>query len=164
MSFAEQAKKKYVELGKLATWADAMRHEGRTIATINGSFDLLHAGHLEILFEASLEADLLLVLLNSDASIKQYKGEDRPIIPLKYRQQMVAALEFVNFVSSFEEADPCAVLKKIRPNVHINGSEYGEDCIEAQVVKEGGGRLHLFGRIAGLSTSAILEKIGGTCV
>lgn len=164
MSFAEQAKKKYVDPEQLGLWAEAMRDEGRTIVTINGSFDLLHAGHLEILFEASLEADLLLVLLNSDASIKLYKSEDRPIIPLKYRQQMVAALEFVNFVSSFEEADPCEVLKKIRPNVHVNGGEYGRDCIEAETVKEGGGKLHLFGRIAGLSTSAILEKIGGTCV
>ncbi|MDX8431139.1 MAG: adenylyltransferase/cytidyltransferase family protein [Candidatus Algichlamydia australiensis] len=164
MSFEEQAQKKIVDRKKLGDWADAMRLEGRTIATINGSFDLLHAGHLEILFEASLQADQLLVLLNTDESIKNYKGADRPLIPLKYRQQMVAALTFVDYVSSFSESDPCKVLEVIRPHVHINGSEYGDDCIEAETVKKGGGKLHLFARIPGLSTSTILEKMRMTCV
>lgn len=164
MSFAEQAKKKYVDPKKLGEWADWMRNEGRTIATINGSFDLLHAGHLEILFEASLQADQLIVLLNSDESIKGYKGEDRPLVSLKYRQQMIASLYFVDYVSSFNAADPRKILSEIRPNVHVNGGEYGQDCIEAEAVKKGGGKLHLFARIPGLSTTAILEKMRATCV
>ena len=164
MSFAEQAKKKIVDPKKLGDWADAIRHEGRTIATINGSFDLLHAGHLEILFEASLQADQLLVLLNTDESIKGYKGPNRPLVQLKYRQQMIAALTFVDYVSSFSEPDPRKILEIIRPNVHINGSEYGDDCIEAATIKKCGGKLHLFARIPGLSTSSILEKMRATCV
>lgn len=124
---------------------------------------MLHAGHLYILEQASLEADFLLVALNSDASIQKYKSSKRPIIPLKYRLEMMAALEFVDFVTWFEETDPRDFLLKVRPDVHVNGAEYGSNCIEAEVVKQIGARLHLVDRIPGLATSEILEKIR-TCV
>jgi D-glycero-beta-D-manno-heptose 1-phosphate adenylyltransferase len=131
----------------------------KTIATLNGSFDLLHAGHLFILKEAKKQADLLIVMLNSDASIRGYKGSTRPIIPLEYRLELMAALEFVDYVTWFDELDPCAILQKIRPDVHVNGAEYGENCIEAEVVKQMNARLHLVERIPGLSTSQIIGKI-----
>lgn len=136
-----------------------IRSEGKTIATLNGSFDLLHAGHLQILYEGSLTADILIVALNSDSSIRQYKGPDRPLIPLEYRLQMMAMLECVDFVTWFDEATPLSLLSLIRPDVHVNGSEYGENCIEASVVKEGGGRLHIVELVPGLSTSSIVQKI-----
>jgi rfaE bifunctional protein nucleotidyltransferase chain/domain len=137
----------------------AALRKNRTIATLNGSFDLLHAGHLHILYEASKQADYLIVALNSDASIKQYKSPDRPLIPLKERLQMVAALEFVDFVTWFEETDPCVLLKKIKPDVHVNGAEYGAECIEAKTVTKYEGRIHIVELIPGLSTSQIIEKI-----
>jgi rfaE bifunctional protein nucleotidyltransferase chain/domain len=137
--------------------AASLREEKKTIATINGSFDLLHAGHLEILYFASQQADTLIVALNSDASIQKYKSPTRPIISLSYRMQMMAALEFVDFVTFFEETDPIALLEKIRPHVHINGSDWGENCIEADTVKKWG-RLSIFPHIPGLSTSSILKK------
>lgn len=137
------------------------RNEGKTIVTLNGSFDLLHAGHLHMIYEASKQGDILIVALNSDKSIKKYKSPDRPIIPLKYRLQMVAALGFVDFVTWFDETDPVAILTTIQPDVHVNGSEYGQDCIEADAVKKAGGRIHIVERIPGLSTSEIIEKIGG---
>lgn len=136
-----------------------IRKEGKTIATLNGSFDLLHAGHLEIISQAALQADTLLVALNSDSSIRQYKSPDRPIIPLEYRLQMMAALEFVSYVTWFEETDPRELLNKVRPNVHVNGSEYGENCIEAEVVKQHGGKIHIVSLVPGLSTSDIIKKI-----
>lgn len=136
-----------------------LKQEGKTLASLNGSFDLLHAGHLEILYQASLQADLLIVALNSDASIKKYKSPTRPIIPLEYRLQMVAALDFVTFVTWFEETDPRELLAKIKPDVHVNGAEYGENCIEAETVKKYGGRIHIVSLVPGLSTSAILKKI-----
>ncbi len=83
-----------------------IREEGKTIATLNGSFDLLHAGHLEMIYEASCQADVLIVALNTDASIQQYKSPLRPIIPLEFRLQMVAALESVDYVTWFEETRP----------------------------------------------------------
>lgn len=138
--------------------------KGKTIATLNGSFDLLHAGHLYILAEAKKQANILIVALNSDASIQAYKGLDRPIISLQYRLEMMAALAFVDFVTWFDETDPCNLLLKIKPDVHVNGAEYGASCIEADTVKSFGGRLHLVDRIPSLSTSSIIEKIQRLCV
>ncbi len=126
---------------------------------MNGSFDLLHAGHLYIIQQASLQADRLFLCLNSDRSIQLYKSPKRPIITLQYRLEMIAALEFVDYVTWFEETDPIRVLSVIRPNVHVNGGEYGADCIEAETVRSFGGRLHLVDRIPGLATSAVIEKI-----
>lgn len=140
-----------------------LRSQGKTIATLNGSFDLMHAGHLQILFEGAEVADILIVGLNTDASIQRYKSPDRPIIPLKYRLQMIAALGCVDYVTWFDEDDPRLLLSKIRPDVHVNGAEYGPDCIEAETVRQGGGRLHLVNRIPGLSTSEIIEKVGMLC-
>ena len=151
--------KKLVEPEQLETKVAEIRARNLTLATLNGSFDLMHAGHLFIVHEASKQADRLLVALNSDSSIQKYKSPDRPIISLAYRLEMVAALEFVDYVTWFEETDPRALLARIRPDVHVNGAEYGEQCIEAEVVKQNGGRLHLVRRIPGLATSTLIEKI-----
>ena len=140
-----------------------VRQGGKMLATLNGSFDLLHAGHLEILFQASKQADILLVLLNTDQSIQQYKNPLRPIISLADRLKMMAALAMVDYVTWFAQTDPRALLLRIRPDVHVNGAEYGENCIEADVVKSGGGRLHIVSLAPGLSTSTIINKIVQTC-
>lgn len=136
-----------------------LKRKGHTIATLNGSFDLLHAGHLQIIFEASQMADLLIVALNSDESIRTYKSPDRPIIPLESRMQMMAALEFVDYVTWFDETDPRALLDEIAPHVHVNGAEYGLQCIEADTVIAKGGRIHCVELVPGLSTSQIIQKI-----
>ena len=140
-----------------------LRSEGKAIATLNGSFDLMHAGHLYIIFEAAKTADVLIVALNTDSSIQRYKSPDRPIIALKYRLQMMAALMCVDFVTWFDETDPRALLGKIRPDVHVNGIEYGSQCIEKDVVEANGGKVHLVDRIDGLATSEIIKKIKTLC-
>lgn len=157
--WSEEWKKKLILPKDLANTAEEIRKSGKKIATLNGSFDLLHAGHLQIIYEASQMGDVLILALNSDASIKQYKSPDRPIIALDYRLQMVSALEFVSYVTWFEETDPLVLLDKIRPDVHVNGSEYGENCIEADVVKSHGGRIHIVKLVPGLSTSQVISKI-----
>ncbi len=119
----------------------------------------MHAGHLHMIFEASKKGDILILALNSDRSIQQYKSPKRPIIPLEYRMQMMSALSFVDYVTWFDETDPCAILSIIKPDVHVNGSEYGENCIEAEIVKSNGGHLHIVPLIPGLSTTQILQKI-----
>lgn len=156
-SIACQAK--VIEPYQLITIIEELKQQGKTIVTLNGSFDLMHAGHLQIVYEASLQGDILLVALNTDRSIKQYKSPKRPIIPLEYRLQMMAALQFVNYVTWFDETDPRAMLEKIKPTVHVNGSEYGVDCIEAETVKMHGGRIHIVNLVPSLSTSAIIKKI-----
>lgn len=150
---------KMIDPANLSNRVAALRKEGKTIGTLNGSFDLLHAGHLHMLFEASEQAAILIVALNSDASIRQYKSKHRPIIPLYERLQMVAALEFVDYVTWFDETDPRSILSIIKPDVHSNGAEYGANCIEADTVKMHGGTVHIVSLIPGLSTSNIVDKI-----
>jgi D-glycero-beta-D-manno-heptose 1-phosphate adenylyltransferase len=143
----------------IAQRVDELRSQKKTIATLNGSFDLMHAGHLQIIFEASQVGDILIVALNTDRSIQQYKSPKRPIIPLEYRLQMMAALEFVDYVTWFDETDPRPLLSIIKPDIHVNGAEYGENCIEADTVRSYGGKIHIVQLVPGLSTSAILKKI-----
>lgn len=159
MNLQDFFRKKIYSPEELIQIRQKLKEQGKTVATINGSFDLMHAGHLYILFEAAKQADILIVALNSDASIKRYKGPDRPIIDLENRMKMVASIEFVNLVSWFDEDDPRQFLEKIQPDIHVNGAEYGAECVEAQVVKKHGGKLHLVKRIPGLASSQILKKI-----
>ncbi len=151
--------KKAIEPQALEETISSLRKQNLTIATLNGSFDLLHAGHLYIVSQAKLQADRLIVLLNTDKSVQQYKSPLRPIVPLQYRLEMVAALEFVDYITWFDETDPRQMILKIAPDVHVNGAEYGENCIEAPAVKACGARLHLVDRIPSLSTSELIEKI-----
>ncbi len=151
--------RKLIEPKELEEVVAQLRRQHLTIATLNGSFDLLHAGHLFIIHEASKQADRLIVALNSDQSIQKYKSPNRPIIPLSYRLEMMAALEFVDYVTWFDEIDPIQLLSCIKPDVHVNGAEYGHQCIEAQTVQAHGGRLHLVDRIPSLATTAIIDKI-----
>lgn len=159
MNLEQFYKKKIISPDEIEKKVKELRKENKTIATLNGSFDLLQSGHLYIIHEAKKCADCLILALNTDASIKSYKSLKRPIIPLEERLKMVAALQFVDFVTWFEEPDPRTILEKIKPDVHVNGVEYGEHCIEADVVKKNGGRLQLIHRIDGLSSSSIIEKI-----
>lgn len=163
-TFAEAAESKVIEPQLLEEKVNELRLSGKTIATLNGSFDLMHAGHLEMLYQASLCADVLILALNSDLSIRQYKSPLRPIILLEYRVKMMAALEMVDYVTWFEETDPRRILAVIKPDVHVNGAEYGENCIEADVVRSAGGRIHIVPLVPGLSTSQIIKKIVQTCV
>jgi rfaE bifunctional protein nucleotidyltransferase chain/domain len=157
-SFKEKSLKKFIKREELEERVKSIRGK-RSIVTLNGSFDLLHAGHLEIIFEAKKLGDILIVALNSDESIKKNKGEKRPIIPLKFRKVLMAAIEFVDYVTSFDEEDPREILKVIRPDIHVNGEEYGLNCIESDIVKKFGGKIHLVKKYFSLSTSKIIEKI-----
>ncbi len=159
ISWETACQAKIIQPNHLSQKVDLLRQARKRIVTLNGSFDLMHAGHLQIIYEASQMGDILIVALNTDASIKQYKSPKRPIIPLIYRLQMMAALGFVDYVTWFEETDPRRLLTIIRPHIHVNGPEYGEDCIEAEIVKAYGGRIHIASFVPGLSTSEIIRKI-----
>ena len=139
--------------------AATLRAKGRRLVTVNGSFDVLHAGHLHILNEARSQGDVLIVGLNSDASVRSHKGPTRPIISDRGRAEMLLALRVVDYVHIFDEPDPIAFLSELNPDVHVNGAEYGENCIERDVVIRNGGRLHLVDRIPNLSTSALAGQL-----
>jgi len=152
-------KKKLIEPQELENRIRKIRSEKKTIVSLNGSFDLLHAGHLKIIYTASTLADVLIVALNTDSSIKEYKSKNRPIIPLEYRMQVMAALEFVSYVTYFEDTTPIKILDIIKPDIHVNGSEYGKNCIEKEVVEKNGGKIFIVDLKPSLSTSNIITKI-----
>ena len=163
ISFEDYFATKWIEPSDLALKVEKLKSQGKKIATLNGSFDLLHAGHLHIIYEASLQADILIVALNTDSSIQRYKSPKRPIVSLPNRARMMAAVGFVDYVTCFDETDPRVILGKIRPHVHVNGAEYGAECIEAEEVKSHGGKIHIVHLVPGLSTSNLIKKIIETC-
>jgi rfaE bifunctional protein nucleotidyltransferase chain/domain len=144
---------------QVATW----QKEGKVVAACSGSFDLLHAGHVRFLEEAKLQGDVLVVLLNSDVSIQGYKGPSRPIIPEQNRATLLTALRAVDLVMLFDDLTPLAILDELRPNVLVNGGDYGLDCIERPIVEAYGGRIYIVERTtASEATSAIIAKIRAT--
>jgi D-beta-D-heptose 7-phosphate kinase/D-beta-D-heptose 1-phosphate adenosyltransferase len=143
----------------LASLAATLRSKGKRLVTINGAFDVLHTGHLHILNEARREGDVLIVGLNSDASVRLHKGPTRPINPERRRAELLLALRMVDYVHIFDEPDPRAFLSELKPDVHVNGIEYGPNCVERDVVISNGGRLHLVDRIANLSTSGLARQL-----
>jgi rfaE bifunctional protein nucleotidyltransferase chain/domain len=159
----ELYQKKVIDPKKLTKKVEALRSDGKTICSLNGSFDILHAGHLHCLYEASTQGDIFIVAVNTDRSIQEYKSLNRPIIELDHRMQMLAALSFVDYVTYFNEPDPRNILELIKPDCHSNGAEYGSKCIEAITVKKYGGSIHIIDLVPGLSTSSILKKIRSTC-
>jgi rfaE bifunctional protein nucleotidyltransferase chain/domain len=137
------------------------RCAGQKVVSINGCFDLVHASHVRILRHAASQGDILVVGLNSDASIRALKGPGRPVLPEEERSELLAALEMVDYVVVFDEPDCCNFVRLVQPDVHVNDASYGPDCIEAGIVRAGGGRLHLVEKFPGLSTSEIIRKIRG---
>ena len=102
---------------------------------MNGSFDVLHVGHVRCLREAREQGDVLIAALNSDASIRSYKGKVRPIVPQEERAEMLAALSSVDYVVLFDDINPKPIIAEIRPDVHCNGADWGPGCIEREVVE-----------------------------
>ena len=143
----------------LADGVRRLKQDGKTIVSTNGSFDLLHLGHVSMLQEARSLGDVLIVGLNSDTGIRRYKGKYRPICPEVQRVGMLAALACVDYVTVFDELTPIELLSVIQPHIHVNSPEHGKDCVEREVVERHGGRIHLARLVPGLSTTQLLSRI-----
>lgn len=146
-------------LDELLPIVSDLKAKGKIIVTNNGSYDLMHLGHIHGLFEAKSQGDVLIVGLNSDKSIKAYKGHNRPINDEVMRLHMMAAISAVDYVFLFDETTPLAWLDQIKPNVHTNGAEYGDNCIEKELVEKNGGCIYLLPILDGYKTSLMIEKI-----
>lgn len=143
-----------------------LRKKGKKIVTTNGSFDVLHAGHIRFLAEAKKQGDVLIVGLNSDKSVQAWKKhmgykdwKKRPIVPEQYRAEMLASLESVDYITIFDEMVPMPFIQAIKPAVHVNGEDYGEDCIEKPIVEKYGGKIYIVTNVGGFSTSQLIQKI-----
>jgi rfaE bifunctional protein nucleotidyltransferase chain/domain len=136
------------------------RRDGRSLAFANGCFDLLHVGHVRYLESSAQQADLLVVAINDDASVRTLKGEGRPILPAEERAELVAALRCVDFVVVFPELTVGPLLQALRPEVHCKGTDYTVDTVpEREIVKAYGGRTAIVGDPKDHSTRDLLARI-----
>ncbi len=137
-----------------------LRKEKKTIAFTNGCFDLFHKGHLHLLNEAKKLADTLIVGINDDDSVKRIKGEERPYIPALDRARMVAELDCVNYVVVFPEDTPLELIKMIKPDTLIKGSDYRHRKVVGRgFVESYGGQVKFISELKDISTSTIVAKI-----
>lgn len=148
-------------LEEISKISQELRKENKIIVTTNGSFDILHYAHVNLLQKAKNEGDILIVLLNSDSSIKRNKGENRPIIAEKERAKMLEALSWVDYVVIFTEDTPNKTLKAIKPNMHVKGGSFIAERIEQEqkVLNEWGGKFKNFELEKDISTTSIINKI-----
>ena len=149
-----------LSLKSLAARLDAERFAGRTIVFTNGVFDILHAGHVQLLQRAKAFGDLLVVGLNSDASTRRLKGPTRPINQERDRLALVAALDPVDFAVLFEEDTPAETIRALRPHVHVKGGDYTVETLpEADAAREVGARIELLSLVEGRSTTNVIQRI-----
>lgn len=145
------------ELEKLCA---SKRREGGRIVFTNGCFDLLHRGHLRYLESAREQGDLLVVGVNSDASVHRIKGPDRPVMGQEERSEMVAGLHCVDYVTLFDSPDPLPLIELLQPDVLVKGADWAlEQIIGAETVRKKGGEVIRIPLIPDVSTTMIIEKI-----
>ena len=144
----------------LAAFVGDAREAGRRIVFTNGVFDILHPGHLRYLQAARRHGDLLVVGLNSDASVRRNKGPSRPINPEAERAEVLAALECVDAVSIFDEDTPADIVRRVQPDILVKGADWPADQIVGRdTVEARGGRVVLEPVEQGYSTSAIIDRV-----
>ncbi len=137
----------------------ARQAAGQTIVFTNGCFDILHAGHVDLLEEAAREGDILVVALNSDDSVRGLKGPERPVNPQQQRARVLAALAVVDYVVLFDDPDPGRLITGLLPDVLVKGGDWSpETIIGADVVQASGGRIATIPLKYGASTTDIIKK------
>ncbi len=140
---------------------EARRAAGQRIVLTNGCFDVMHAGHVLSLRESRALGDVLVVALNSDHSVQKLKGANRPVFPLEQRMEVMAALECVDLVTSFDESTAHEIIRQVAPAVYAKGGDYkrAEEVAECALLKEMGIELRLLGHVPGVSTTAAIHKM-----
>ena len=154
-----EAEQKIRERGALAQECARLRAAGKKIVFTNGAFDLLHAGHATYLEQARRLGDVLVVGLNTDASVRRYKGAKRPVVDEQNRARLLAALECVDYVTWFDEDEPKALIAELQPDVLVKAEDWAHYVSGRDIVEARGGKVVLAPMVQGLSTTALIEKI-----
>jgi rfaE bifunctional protein nucleotidyltransferase chain/domain len=155
-----RAADKIVTLDGLMAALEPRRSAGQRVAFTNGAFDLVHVGHLRSLEQARAQADLLVVGVNSDASVRSYKAPGRPIVPQAERAELIAGLACVDYVIVFDEPTAERLIQQVRPDVYVKGADYATKALpERPLVEAYGGRVVLIELEAGRSTSGLVDEI-----
>jgi rfaE bifunctional protein nucleotidyltransferase chain/domain len=153
-------KSKIFSLDQLSTERARLRAEGRKLVFTNGVFDILHVGHVRYLEAARTLGDALVVAINSDASVRELKGEGRPLMNESERAEILAALRSVTYVTIFDEVSPRSLIAKLLPDVLVKGGDYAPDEIHGrEEVEDAGGRVVRLPFVEGVSTSEIIERM-----
>ena len=151
---------KILERNTLKNKLEVLRKEGKKIAFTNGCFDIIHVGHVRYLREAKKTADVLVLALNSDSSVRKIKGDKRPLVGEEERAEILAAFEFIDFITIFEELTPLELINYLKPDVLIKGGDWPEEkIIGREEIKKWGGRVAIIPEVTGKSTTSIVEKI-----
>ncbi len=152
---------KLKQIGDLEKIVDTLRQDKKLIVTTNGTFDILHYAHVILLQKAKNQGDVLIVLLNSDASVKKNKGEKRPIINQYERAMMLSSLQCIDYVTIFNEDTPLKYLEIIKPEFHVKGGSFIKERInqEKNLVERNKGVYIVFELEEGFSTTGIIDKI-----
>jgi D-glycero-beta-D-manno-heptose 1-phosphate adenylyltransferase len=151
---------KILERNTLKERVDSLRLKGKVVVFTNGCFELIHIGHIRLLQKARKRGDCLVVAVNSDRSVRQIKGPDRPIIPEEQRAEVVAAMGCVDWVTIFDEPDPLVLIKLLKPDVLVKGGDWPEErIVGALEVKEAGGEVLSIPLEPGISTSTLIKRI-----
>ncbi len=139
---------------------EELKKNGKKTVFTNGVFDILHIGHLTYLEEARNLGDVLIVGVNSDASVKVNKGDKRPINSQKNRAEMLSGLKFVDYTVIFDEKTPEKLLDLLKPDIHVKGGDYKkEDLPETKIVEKNGGEVKILSFVDSFSTTDIINKI-----
>jgi rfaE bifunctional protein nucleotidyltransferase chain/domain len=157
---SELKSSKQIEFNHCNQIADSVRKENKTIVFTNGCFDILHVGHAHYLQQAKSHGDYLWIGLNSDTSVRQLKGAQRPVNSQEARLFLLASLACVDFITIFDESTPISLISTIKPDIHIKGGDYQREMLpEYPIIKEYGGQVVIKPFLKGYSTSTILDKI-----
>jgi D-beta-D-heptose 7-phosphate kinase/D-beta-D-heptose 1-phosphate adenosyltransferase len=147
-------------LDKLVAVRARLRREGKKVVFTNGCFDLLHGGHVRLFHEAKKRGDVLIVALNSDASVRRLKGPSRPVFPLRERFEILAAVADIDYLTSFGEPTPQKIIAALLPDVLVKGGDWGPNEIVGRAeVEAAGGRVARIRYYEGHSTSSIIRRI-----
>jgi len=138
----------------------SLHNEGKTVVTTNGCFDILHVGHVRYLQKTKSFADTLIVLLNSDKSVRSIKGPTRPINNENDRAEILCALSCVDYVVMFDEDSPRNLLDEMKPDVYTKGADYTMETLpEADIMRKNGTRVEFISFVEGKSTTRIINKV-----
>ena len=154
-----EAEKKIWTRDALAEECRRLRAAGKKVVFTNGCFDLMHAGHAGYLQFARQQGDVLVVGLNTDASVRRHKGDKRPIVDEQNRARMIAALECVDYVTWFDEDEPKELIAELQPDVLVKAEDWAHYISGREIVEARGGKVVLAPMVAGLSTTKLIEKI-----
>jgi len=152
--------KKILDLDQLLEQVNKWKATDKKIVFTNGCFDIIHLGHIDYLEKAHSKGDVLVVGLNTDTSVKNLKGPERPVFDQYARSRMLAAFSFVDVVVLFDEDTPYELIRKIKPDILIKGKDYEvRNIVGADIVMENGGKVLTIELVEGHSTSNVINKI-----